>query len=508
MSDGNRELPKGWERTNLSKVVAYSTEKAEPDSFGDTKYIGLEHIERDSNTLTGTGDVSGVKSTKSRFRAGDVLYGKLRPYLNKVVRPDFDGICSTDILVYPQTEALDNGLLLHFLSRASTVEYATQNAKGINLPRISPKTLGEIDLPLPPLPEQRRIVAKIEALQERSRSARESLQAIKPLLETFRRSVLASAFRGDLTADWRVQHPDVEPASELLNRIRVERRQRWEEAELAKYEAKGKKPPKGWKDKRYKEAEAVDTKLTHDLPSGWCWATIDTTSFVTKLAGFEFTKFVNYDDDGDLAVIKAENAGPLGFRRTNFSRIHSSTVANLTRSQIVAGDVLMVFVGAGVAQVACVPDDQPYFLGPNIAMIRIESSYLRPKYLEHFLRSPVGFNLAMSFTKAVAQPSLSMGTIRKIPVPIPPMEEQKKIEALVEATIERVVEVEAAFAESQSQIDTLDQSILAKAFRGELVPQDPNDEPASVLLERIREQREAAEANGKKKTKRPRKKKA
>jgi len=135
-------------------------------------------------------------------------------------------------------------------------------------------------------------------------------------------------------------------------------------------------------------------------------------------------------------------------------------------------------------------------------MIRIESSYLRSKYLEHFLRSPVGFDLAMSFTKAVAQPSLSMGTIRKIPVPIPPIEEQEEIETLVEAAIERVVEVEDAFAESESALTQLDQSILAKAFRGELVPQDPNDEPASALLQRIRAQREAAEANGKKKTKR------
>lgn len=124
-------------------------------------------------------------------------------------------------------------------------------------------------------------------------------------------------------------------------------------------------------------------------------------------------------------------------------------------------------------------------------MIRIESSHLRPKYLEHFLRSPIGFDLAMSFTKAVAQPSLSMGTIRKIPVPIPPIEEQQEIETLIEAAIERVVEVECDLAESESSLTQLDQSILAKAFRGELVPQDPRDEPASELLARIRSARQA-----------------
>ena len=127
---------------------------------------------------------------------------------------------------------------------------------------------------MPPLAEQRRIVAKIEALQERSRRAREALSEVGPLLEQFRQSVLAAAFRGDLTADWRAAHPNVEPASELLQRIRAERRRRWEQAELAKYEAKGQKPPKNWKDK-YKEPEPVDDSDLPELPDGWVWATID-----------------------------------------------------------------------------------------------------------------------------------------------------------------------------------------------------------------------------------------
>lgn len=501
MTDKPESAPPGWEIVPLADVAIPSTEKAEPSAFKNSQYIGLEHIESGTQRTLGTGDATSVKSTKAVFRTGDVLYGKLRPYLNKVCRPDFDGVCSTDILVFPQIRNMDNAYLMHFLARPSTAEYATQNASGINLPRVSAKTLGAMEFPLAPLNEQRRIVAKIEALQERSRKAREALSEVKPLLEKFRQSLLAAAFRGDLTADWRKQNPNVEPASELLQRIRKERRQKWEQAELAKYEAKGKKPPKNWQEKRYKEAEPVDASLTFDLPDGWCWATIDSTSFVTKLAGFEYTKFVNYDDEGDLAVIKAENAGPFGFRRTHFSRIHSNTVSHLTRSQIAPGDVLMVFVGAGVGQVACVPDDQPYFLGPNISMIRIESSFLRSRYLEYFLRSPIGFDLTMSFTKAVAQPSLSMGTIRKIPVPIPPVKEQLEIELVIEAAIERIVEVESDIANSESALIKLDQSILVKAFRGELVPQDPCDEPAAVLLERIRQQREAATAAGKKRKK-------
>ena len=227
MINETRDLPAGWESVSLGDVIAPSTLKAEPSDFGDSSYIGLENIESGTNRIIDTGDIDSVKSTKAVFNAGDILYGKLRPYLNKVCRPQFSGVCSTDILVYPQIPQLDNGYLLHFLTNPSTTDFATQNASGINLPRISANALSEIDFPLPPLAEQLRVVAKIEALQERSRNAREALAEVGPLLEQFRQSLLAAAFRGDLTADWRAANPNVEPASELLNRIRQERRQKW-----------------------------------------------------------------------------------------------------------------------------------------------------------------------------------------------------------------------------------------------------------------------------------------
>ena len=116
-------------------------------------------------------------------------------------------------------------------------------------------------------------MAKIEALQERSRRAQEALSEVAPLLEQFRQAVLTAAFRGDLTSDWRAAHPDIEPASELLRRICAERRRQWEQAELAKYEAKGQKPPKNWKEK-YKEPGPVDASSLPTLPNGWEWVRV------------------------------------------------------------------------------------------------------------------------------------------------------------------------------------------------------------------------------------------
>ena len=165
--------------------------------------------------------------------------------------------------------------------------------------------------------------------------------------------------------------------------------------------------------------------------------------------------------------IKAENASSDGFRRTDFSKVKSETVAHLTRSRLIPGDILIVFVGS-IGNVARVPDDQQYFLGPNIGMIRVESKHVLPAYLELFLRSPVGNRLINSFAKAVTQASLSMGSIRLIPFAMPPVEEQQLI---VEALEERLREIDAMETTLDAELvrsTRLRQAVLKRAFEGRL----------------------------------------
>ncbi len=158
----------------------------------------------------------------------------------------------------------------------------------------SAKRAKQKEVPLPPLNEQKRIVAKLEALRGHSSRARAALEAVEPLLERFRQSVLAAAFRGDLTRKWREQHPDVEPAEVLLERIRAERKARWvdEEAEKAraKAEEKARKAGQAWDSsddhkvlqrerakaaEKYVEPEPLDTTGLPELPNGWCWARVE-----------------------------------------------------------------------------------------------------------------------------------------------------------------------------------------------------------------------------------------
>lgn len=165
--------------------------------------------------------------------------------------------------------------LVYSLRRDAQRGALSEMFTGTTIKHFTGRSLEGYPVRIPPLPEQRRIVAKIEALQARSRAAREALDAVGPLLDKFRQSVLAAAFRGDLTADWRAKHPNVEPASALLERIRKERRGRWETDQLEKMQAKG-KPPKDdrWKAK-YEEPKPVETEGLPELPGGWCWASLE-----------------------------------------------------------------------------------------------------------------------------------------------------------------------------------------------------------------------------------------
>ena len=163
----SRELPDNYARVPLAELAPVSKERGDPTAAPDSPYVGLEHVEKDTAKLVGSGTAAEVKSTKSVFRQGDLLYGKLRPYLNKVWLADFDGLCSTDILVFPKSEHLDNRFLKYRFLARDFVNYANANSSGVNLPRVNLKALGRFEVSLPPLPEQRRIVARIEELFSR-----------------------------------------------------------------------------------------------------------------------------------------------------------------------------------------------------------------------------------------------------------------------------------------------------------------------------------------------------
>jgi type I restriction enzyme S subunit len=347
-------------------------------------------------------------------------------------------------------------------------EYAESHASGTTFPELSAARMKLLSFPLPPLAEQRRIVAKIEALTARSRAARAALADVPALLEQYRQSVLASAFRGDLTADWRANHPDTEPASAMLDRIRSERRRQWE----AKY-------PK----KRYVEPDSVDDTDLPELPNGWVYARTDeivapgtVISYGIVLPDDPLKEGVPYIrgqdiEDGRILVDQLWKTSP-------------EIAAKHERSSVLEGDVLLCIIRH--LKVATVPKGID---GANLTQgtVRLRpSEAISGPFLAAYLESPAAQGWMKERYFGMAMPRINVEDARAIPVPVAPIAEQLEVTRRISG-YERVrarvlAEVRAALGEE----DRLDQSILAKAFRGELVPQDPADEPASVLLDRLR----------------------
>jgi len=237
-------------------------------------------------------DVSDVKemnfSPKEfltyELRPGDILLSEASGSASEVGKPaiwrgEIAGCCFQNTLIRVRSRGpLPEYLHLHFFADARLGRFATAG-KGIGINHLGADRMSSWPTHLPPLNEQRRIVAKLEALQARSRRARDALDAVPPLLEKLRQSILAAAFRGDLTKDWRATHKNTEPATELLKRIRTERRQKWEAYELAKMLAKGKAPTNdGWKAKYVEPAPSHAAGLP-ELATGWCWASFDELAY-------------------------------------------------------------------------------------------------------------------------------------------------------------------------------------------------------------------------------------
>lgn len=400
-------------------------------------------------------------------------------------------------LVIPHISDINRQYLCYSINRPSYKKYISDTATGSLISHTSPTKLLKGGIALPPLNEQHRIVAKIEELTTHSRRAREALKDIPALIEQFKQSVLAAAFRGDLTADWREKNPDVEPASKLLERIREDRRAQWEAAELEKMRAKGKEPKNGkWKDK-YKEPQEFDVEYLPSIPDDWCWASMDeATTLITD--GEHATPERSNEGIYLLSARNIQN-GYLSLEKVDFvsEEVHTKLE---NRLKVQSGDVFLSCSGT-VGRSCVVPEGFQCSLVRSVAVLR--PALQMGEFMSLTLRSPQLQSQINKKKTQTAQSNLFQGRIRVLALPIAPLAEQIKIVEYISEAFEKVTLLEKEYSLIIEQSACLDQSILVKAFRGELVPQDPNDEPASVLLERIRAEREKLAP--KKKSKRPRK---
>ena len=389
------------------------------------------------------------------------------------------------------TSDLTNPAFLYYFVH-SNYGYLNTHTKGVGIPHIDPVALAEIPFRLPPSGEQTRIVAKLEELLSDLDAGVAELKAAQKKLAQYRQSLLKAAVEGALTAAWRTQHQPTETGAQLLQRILQERRARWEARQLAKFAEQGKTPPKDWQ-KKYPEPVQPDTTGLPELPQGWVWASGEQLcEFITKGT----TPPKELDPRGQktipfLRVTNLTDRGELDLSDGVFVSVETHR-GFLARSAVYPNDVLMNIVGPPLGQVAVVPPTfAEWNINQAIAIFRAVEGVL-PSFICRFLLSPVAQQWLKARSKTTAgQTNLTLEVCRSLPFPLPPKDEQQALLGSIETAMKALASQEQAIDHALQQSTAQRQNILRAAFSGQLVPQDPHDEPASVLLERIRAERAA-----------------
>lgn len=393
------------------------------------------------------------------------------------------------------SDLADSSYLYYFVH--SNYRYLNTHTKGVGIPHIDPIALSEISFLLPPAAEQTRIVAKLEELLSDLDAGVAELKAAQKKLAQYRQSLLKAAVEGALTAEWRAeqraQNKLVESGAQLLERILKERRTRWEAKQLAKFEEQGKPPPKDWQ-KKYPELVKPDTSGLPELPEGWVWASVEQVSSDEKysLAIGPFgsnLKVSDYRDSGvPLVFVRNIRSGNYGGEYTKYVTQEKAKELEAHRSQ--SGDVLVTKMGEPPGDADVYPENQPpAIITADCIKIRCQIDLMVAEFLKAAINSEIGKRQIRPMTQGVAQKKVSLGRFSSLAVPVPPMDEQVSIVQILSEAEHEAAAQSKAIDLSLKQSSAQRQNILRSAFAGQLVPQDPNDEPASVLLERIRAER-------------------
>ena len=418
------KVPENWCWVRLNLLIQSSKEKLDEFSDVNLKYVGLEHMQKDTG-IVAYGSALEVKSLKNVFHSRQILYGKLRPYLNKHDIATFNGVCSTDILVFDTTSLSIPEYINFFFDQNTFIEYVVSNSKGINLPRVSESVILNSKCPLPPLPEQQRIVERIENLFAKLDEAKQKAQDALDSFETRKAAILHKAFTGELTAQWRKEHG-----------VGME----------------------SWAEKTLQDVCSMKiTDGTHKTPT-YC------------------------DRDEGIPFISAKDVTTEKICWDNIKYITPALHKELyTRLAPQIGDVLLAKNGTtGVA--AIVDTNKIFDLYVTLAVLRPNTQIIIPRYLLNIVNSPICKNQFDDHLTGIGVPNLHLRDIKAVLIQVPSIEEQAEIVRILDDLLAKEQQAKEAAEKVLEQIDLTKKAILARAFRGELGTNDPNEESAVELL--------------------------
>lgn len=512
------ELPKGWVETHFSDLFIDPKNDVVDGPFGSnlkaseyidkgTPIIRLQNIDRNRFINKNIQYITNHKATELKrhsYQIGDVVITKLGDPLGKacIIPQTFeDGIIVADLVrARLRHEHISKSFLIYSINSLYIANQLKEKTKGTTRPRVNLNHIREIHFYLPPLPEQHRIVEKIEELFSELDQGIETLKTAKQQLKIYRQAVLKWAFEGKLTRIWR-EHTKLngitlKTGEELLVQIKAAREQQyqqqvkdWEVAVVAweKDGKKDKKPSKPQKPKDLPPLSEDELAELLTLPEGWCWVKVDTICDVVRGASPRPAGDPKYFG-GDIPWItvgeltKDEN--------TYLTKVeYFVTEKGKENSRFVEPNTLLLTNSGATLGVPKITKIAGCINDGSVAFFNLDDKI--KYYLYWFLNSQT--TKLRGINQGAAQPNLNTSIVGSIVIPLVHFEEQDQIVQEIEARFSVCDQLEATINENLQLSEALRQSILKKAFEGKLVPQDPNDEPAEALLARINAERQSSQ---------------
>lgn len=420
------EIPESWEWVRLNSIVCNNGQEKSQCKFS---YIDIGSIDNVHQKLNQNENIVKAKDAPSRARKivkyGDIIYSTVRPYLHNMCIIDkefsFKPIASTGFAVMSCLGKLYNRYLFFYLMSPTFDNYAnaSENARGATYPAINDDRLYRAIVPVPPLEEQHRIVAKIEEILpyiDQYDKAYTKLETFnKKFPEDMKKSILQMAMQGKLVE----QRPEEGTADELYERIVAEKAQLIKDGKIKK-----EKPL----------PEITEDEIPFEIPSSWKWVRFQEVCAVLT-CGYASTPEYVAENIG-MPFISAKNIKPYKFMPDDHKYIKRELYDKLTQTCCPKkNDILLTRVGAGIGEAAIIDIDMEFAIYVSLTLIKlVDYKQLDNRYILYWLNSPIGTDNARKniFGKGASQGNLNVNNVRTFLVPLPPLEEQKRIVAKIE----------------------------------------------------------------------------
>lgn len=493
----NNELPDSWVTTTVGEVYQVTgggtPATGNPDYWnGDTPWITSADIEgvRQINVRKYVSERGIAESTTNRVPARTLLV-VTRVGLGKIAiaetpicfSQDLQGLIQNPELICPE-------YTLYLLSYE--LQFLKFDGRGTTISGVTKKQLKDLVFPLPPLNEQHRIVAKIEELFSELDKGVENLKSAQAQLKVYRQALLKHAFEGKLTAQWRREQDQdqLEAADALQRRIQQERAQRYQQ-QLADWEANGKQGSKPKAPKPLPPLTAEELAELPELPEGWAWTRFGLLDIELRRGPFGSAITKSMFFPSGFKVYEQGNAIYRDALRGSYF-IDAKKFEELSGFSVLPGDFIVSCAGT-VGKIFELPANASAgVINQALMRVRINESILSKRFFAKLFESGFFQRKVLSDAKGTAMVNLAgIKELNLVPVAICGVSEQKIIDELLDARMSEVDQLELTLTTSLQQAEALRQSILKRAFSGQLVAQDANDEPASVLLERLKAEKAA-----------------